>query len=111
MQTDAATVGVGVVVPKTWAEQAAMRLSGGGGGVVPPPPTVGVPEVEMRVVGDTSGGRVKGRKWGPEVTNARSLVIHGVSSNQGVAALWSQARRLRVGAGRTVVGVRWLLSW
>ena len=54
---------------------------------------------------------MKGRKWGPEVTNARGLVIHGVSCNQGVAALWSQARRLRVGVGKTVVGVRWLLSW
>ena len=65
----------------------------------------------MTDVGDTSGSGVKGREWGPEVTNARGLVIHGVSCNQGVAALWSQARRLRVGAGKTVVGVRWLLSW
>ena len=47
VQTDAATVGVGVAVPKfvfgvpkTWAERAPIGLPGGGGGVVPSPPTV-----------------------------------------------------------------------
>ena len=117
VQTDTATVGVGVAVPKfvsgvpqTWAERAAMVLPGGGGGVVHPPPTVGAAEVEMKDVSGTSSGGVKGRKWSFEVTNAYSLGIHGVSWNQGVAALWSQASRLRVGAGKTVVGLRWLLS-
>ena len=65
----------------------------------------------MMDVGGTSGGGVKGRKWGPKVSNACGLVIHGVSCNQGVAVPWSQARRLRVGVGNTVVGMRWLLSW
>ena len=46
----------------------------------------------MKDVDGTSGGRVKGRKWGPEVTNARGLVIHGVSCEQVVSALWSQVR-------------------
>ena len=43
----------------------------------------------MRDVGGTSSGGMKSRKWGPEVTNAHGLVIHRVSSNMGVAALWS----------------------
>ena len=65
----------------------------------------------MRDAGGTTSGGVKGRKWGSSITNARRLVIHGVSCNKGVAALKSQARRLRVGAGKSVVGVRWHLNW
>ena len=111
VQTDAATVRVGLAVPncvfgvKTWAERAAMRAADGQSSVVPPLLTVGVPEVEMRDMGGTTSGGVKGRKWGPSITNAHGLVIHGVSCNQGVAALWSQARQLRVGVGKSVVGV------
>ena len=42
LQTNAATVGVGLTVPnyllgaKTWAERAALGAAGGGAGVVPP---------------------------------------------------------------------------
>ena len=117
VQTPAATIRVGLAVPNcvfgvtTWAERVAMRAADGGSGVVPPLLTVGVPEVEMRDVGSTTSGGVKGRKWGPSITNAYGLVIHGVSCNQGVAALWSQARQLRVGVGKSVVGMRWLISW
>ena len=98
VQTDAATIGVGLAVAncvfgvKTWVERAAMGVPGGGSGVVPPPPTSGAPEVEMVDMGGTTGSGVKGRKRGPEVTNACGLVIHGVSCNQGVTMLWSQAR-------------------
>ena len=95
VQTPTATIRVGLAVlnyvfnVKTWAERAAMRAADGGSGIVPPLLTIGVPEVEMRDVGGTTSGGVKGRKWGPSITNAYSLVIHGVSCNQGVAALWS----------------------
>ena len=92
-------------MPKTWAEWAAVGLPGGRGSAVPPPTTGGAPEVEMIDVGSTTGGGVKGRKWGLGVTNARSLVIHVVSGKRGVAALWHQASRLRDGAGKTIVGV------
>ena len=85
VQTDAATVGVGIAVPKfvfdakTWAERAAMGVPGSESSDMSPPPPVGVPKIVMRDVSSTTGGGVKGRKWGPEVTNARSLVIYEVS--------------------------------
>ena len=87
-----------------------MGVLGSSGRVVPSLLTVGVPEVTIRDMDGSTEGRVKGRKWGPEVTNASGLVIHGVNCDQGVATLWSQARGLRVGLSKTVVGVQSLFS-
>ena len=46
----------------------------------------------------------------PVPAAARALVVHGVSCRQSMADILYKARRLRLGTGERVLGVRWLLG-
>jgi len=95
VQTDGGSGGL------SWAGIAAKGSERGGSRPSSAPKNVGSEELAPK------SGTV-GKK---SAVTARGLVVHGVSCRQGMAGLWHQARRMRMGAGNTVVGVRWLLSW